>query len=164
MLPLRHLLLLCISLAACTPSTTFGRIDIAYHPSRSIYDPSDRIVGSAVEARDADVGTLEQADGHYVGELELKGDRGLSIATTNGPANLVGRASIEAAARGATHLVLLSGDKRVESKATESGYDDAIATQVVVAKFALYRVEHDRWRELPEPLRPHSPEPIEVRN
>lgn len=53
----------------------------------------------------------------------------------------VGVASHEAAAHGATHLLSFGP-----------------------ARFALYRVEHDRWRELPASLRPRSPEPVEARN
>jgi hypothetical protein len=156
--------------AACSPSTTFQHVDVAYTPSASVHDQPERLVGSAVEYRQVDLAALTRVDGRYLGEIVLRGSRGNAQTSASGPANLLGRASLEAAAHGATHLMLVAGDAHEETTRTEGAtitdrgvYPFAARTtdSVVVARFALYRVEHDRWGELPEGLRPRSMEPVE---
>lgn len=135
----------------CSPATTYNRgIDVSYHPSAAA-DGGGRLVGSAVSLNDdADARVLRGAGGVYLGELEV-------VASRSGPevgaggASLVGRMSLEAATRGATHILL-------SSSSVEHGFERAGTTSYPVARtrvrFVLFRVEAAVWSQLPERLRP----------
>jgi hypothetical protein len=161
-------LILVFSLAACAPSTSFQHVNVAYQPSANLNAPEKRLAPSAVTFAESDADAIKQAGGIYLGELELRGSRGAMEAQQSGPTNLVGRASLEAAERGATHFMLLSGDTHIESHATSgvaftpNGPAPTVSStseQIVVARFALMRVEPEHWKDLrvtlrPEPLQP----------
>lgn len=154
--------LLVLSLAACAPATSFQHVDVAYQPSANVTAPEQRLAPSAVTYSEGDVDAIKQAGGVYIGELELRGTRG-DMAQRSGATNLFGRASLEAAQRGATHFMLLSGGSHIERHTstgavfTPDGPAPTVSSsseQIVTARFALMRVEPNRWNDLRAPLRP----------
>lgn len=149
--------------AACSPATSFQHVDVAYQPSANVNVPERRLAPSAVSFAESDTDAIEHAGGVYLGELVIRGSRGALASQRSGATNLLGRASLEAAQRGATHFTLLAGDTHVEHHSsggvvfTSQGADPTVSSsseQVVVARFALMRVEPDRWSELKASLRP----------
>ena len=152
-----------ISLAACAPSTSFEHVDVAYQPSANMHERETRIAPSAVTISESDVDAIKEAGGVYLGELELRGERGAAATQQSGATNLVGRASLEAAARGATHFMLVAGGSHVEHHVSPgAGFSpdgptttvSSTSEQIVVARFALMRVEPAHWNDLKAALRP----------
>lgn len=152
-------------LAACSPSTSFQHVDVAYQSSANVTALEKPLAPAAVSIAESDAEAIERAGGIYLGELDLRGSRGAMSAQQSGPANLVGRASLEAAERGATHVMLLSGDTRIETHSsngfafTPQGPSPTVSSsseQIVVARFALMRVEPAHWSDLRASLRPQS--------
>ncbi|MGH7283138.1 MAG: hypothetical protein ACRELY_16555 [Polyangiaceae bacterium] len=160
---LTSFLFLISSLAACAPATSFQHVDVAYQPSANVHAREERLAPSAVTISDSDVDAIQKAGGVYLGELELRGERGELASQQNGPTNLRGRASLEAAQRGATHFMLLTGGAHIE-RHTSAGFTyspqgpsptvSSSSEQIVTARFALMRVEPDHWNELRAALRP----------
>jgi hypothetical protein len=158
-------LLFVFSLAACASGSTFQKVDVAYQPSANVHAREQRLAASAITFSESDADAIESAGGVYLGELDLRGSRGVLESQQSGATNLVGRASLEAAQRGATHFMLLSGDTHIESHAasgvafTAQGPAPTVSSsteQVVVARFALMRVEPDHWNALRASLRPEA--------
>ena len=155
---------LVFSIAACTPGSAFQQVDVAYQPSAKVDTPEQRLAPSAVTFSESDLDAIKKAGGVYLGELDIRGERGIAAGSQqNGPTNLVGRASLEAAQRGATHFMLLTGGERMQGTGasgvaftsdgpapTASGAID----QIVFARFALMRVEPAHWTDLRAGLRP----------
>jgi len=154
-----------LALAACAPNTSFQHVDVAYQPSANVQALENRLAPSAIAFAQSDADTIERAGGVYIGELDLRGSRGAMEAQQSGPTNLVGRAALEAAERGATHFMLLTGDTHIE-RHTSSGVAftpqgpaptvSSTTEQIVVARFALMRVEPDHWHDLRVGLRPDT--------
>ena len=161
-------LLFVLALAACAPNTSFQHVDVAYQPSANVRAPENRLAPSAITFSEGDTDAIERAGGVYIGELVVRGSRGPMEAQQSRPTNLVGRASLEAAQRGATHFMLLAGDTHIERHTsngvafTPEGPATTVSStteQIVVARFALMRVEPEHWDDLrvalrPEPLPP----------
>lgn len=121
-----------------------------------------RLTSSAIAYSDADADALKGAGGVYLGELDVYGVRGGLESGGAGPMNLSGRASLEAAQRGATHYMLMSGGvARINSGNTVvvSRYGATTmphTEQQVTARFALIRVDREHWQDLPASLRPNT--------
>ncbi len=146
---------------ACGPTTSFDHIAINYQPSPNVTTQLTRVTSEAVSYSDTDVKTLNEAGAVYIGELDLEGVRGGLASGGAGPANLSGRASLEAATRGATHYMLLGGNvERGPSGHTvvvvteRSAFATNPQQQEVTARYAMLRIEPDHWATLPAPLRP----------
>lgn len=148
---------------ACGPATSFDRVAINYQPSANVTTQLPRITSEAVSYENADLSTLNAAGAVYIGEIDLRGERGDGpINGASGPANLIGRASLEAAQRGATHYMLLAGD--VEQKpgpqtvvvTQHAAFASNNMEQEVTARFAMLRIEPAQWATLPAALRPQT--------
>jgi hypothetical protein len=154
-----------LAVVGCAPSTTFQNVEVAYASADPAHEPPTRLVGSATEVRETDSTELERVHAAYLGEMDLRGLRGQKTSSS-GPEDLAGRASLEAAARGATHFVLVAGDAHSESHALSGvvlaprGGAVAVGSQtdhVVEGRFLIYRVAPDAWSDLRSDLRPTSP-------
>ncbi len=146
---------------ACGATTSFDHVAINYQPSPNVTTPFARVTSEAVTYAEPDRKTLDAAGAVYLGVLELRGDRGL-VSGGAGPTNLTPRASLEAAALGATHYMLVSGDlQRVSGPQTvvvtsRGGYASSSQVQEVTARYAMLRIEPAHWADLPAPLRPQT--------
>ena len=148
------------SSVACAPATTFANIAVDYRPSPSVTGVYSRVTGSAITFAESDKAALDQAGAVYLGEIEVHGVRGGLVSGGAGPANLTGRSSLEAAQRGASHFILLTGDVQRITTGTDvvvtryGAYAAPRTEQDVTARYALLRVEPGHWQELPPALRP----------
>ncbi|MEO7109960.1 MAG: hypothetical protein ABI183_05955 [Polyangiaceae bacterium] len=153
---------LLIFATACGPATSFDHIAIHYQPSPNVTAPLTRVTSEAVSYSDSDLKTLDAAGAVYLGEIELRGDRGGLVTGGAGPTNLTGRASLEAAARGATHYTLVAGDmQRVSGPQTvvvtpQGAFVTNNQQQEITARYVMLRIEPDHWAALPAPLRPQT--------
>lgn len=151
------------STAACG-YRSFDHVDSAFHASanaRSQYMP---VTEAAIEYDATAADALKDADGVYLGEIELKGFR-KGAGNHEGPHSptMLGRAAREAAAVGATHFMLVRDDAHTETE-TQSGFAIGArgpmyvrtesSQQIVVGRYALVRVEPGSIATLPPALRP----------
>lgn len=157
------LLACCFAVAGCH-YRSFDHVDASFHLSanaRSQYMP---VTDAAREYDASAASALDEAGGVYLGELELKGVR-QGHGNHEGPHSpaMLKRAAREAAAVGATHFMLVRDEahtdtERSEGVAVGAGHPMFVATesnqQVVVARYALVRVEPARFEALPPALRP----------
>ena len=156
-----------LAFVACAPSTTFNRgINVDYRPSGEAKDQA-RLVGSAVPIAIADKATLTGMGAVYLGELEMRAERDDNLTGgSSGAKNLEGRASLEAAQRGATHFYnseskidkQMSTGSSTSSSALLLGRNGQAAdrVQVLTVRYALYRVEEDKWAGMTQELRPDA--------
>jgi hypothetical protein len=143
---------------------------------------SDPATRDAVRFYEGDKATLSKVGAQYVGELELDANQRVAFPGFSKKPNantLAQRAAYEAAKVGATHYVLVEAgtdvnEYQVTPQQTEtesvSGYDangrkvtqsvtthhdaKSIRTETPRGRFALFRVDPQRWNELPPALRP----------
>lgn len=136
----------------------------------------------AVRFYEGDKATLSKVGAQYVGDLELDANQRVAFPGFTKKPNgemLAQRAAWEAAKVGATHYVLVEAgtdvnEYQVTPQQTEtesvSGYDangrkvtqsvtthheaKSIRTETPRGRFALFRVDPQRWNELPAALRP----------
>jgi hypothetical protein len=139
-------------------STTFDRgATSTFHPRAAEHA---RLVDSAIEVRDAaDLPSIEQADGVYLGDLDVDAGR-TSIAQTLGPNesedSLKGRVSLEVASRGGTHFHAVAFETESGGAAASPRYGKGQIQRVHV-RYAIYRVEPLGWPKLDAKYRPEHP-------
>lgn len=157
-------------------------VDVSFTPYSAVR--SEKATEQAVRFYEGDKSTLSKAGAQYVGELELDAHESVAFPfnkkkKTNIGDILSGRAASEAAKVGATHYLLVETGVDVneyqvtpEQEETQQvqGYDQhgrkvtnsvttkheakSIRTESPRGRFALFRVDPNRWNELPAPLRP----------
>lgn len=157
-------------------------VDVNFTPYSAVR--SEKATEQAVRFYEGDKSLLSKAGAQYVGELELDAHESAAFPfkkkrKQNIGDILSGRAASEAAKVGATHYLLVETGVDVneyqvapEQEETQQvqGYDQhgrkvtssvttkheakSIRTEAPRGRFALFRVDPDRWNELPEPLRP----------
>lgn len=157
-------------------------VDVNFTPYSAVR--SERATESAVRFYEGDKQTLAKAGAQYVGELELDAHESVAFPFNKKKKKnigdlLAGRAASEAAKVGATHYLLVEtgvdvNEYQVTPEQTEteqvSGYDrngrkitnsvttkhdaQSIKTEAPRGRFALFRVDPNRWSELPQQLRP----------
>lgn len=151
----------------CSPATQYNKgIEMSYHPSAKA-DAQERLVSSAVELnQDSDQALIKQAGALYLGELEVIAAKNSGFASSGQGAKkgLSGRVSLEAANRGATHFYLAAS--KVEHTVQQSsgphigigGAGSSSSEQVAKthARYVLFRVEQDKWSELPKEYQPEA--------
>jgi hypothetical protein len=126
-----------------------------------------RLVDKALMAYADDIARLKELGGEDLGMIVVRGN---GAAT---PSELRERAMIEAAVRGATHLLI--GGEQVDSEvvtlrgpsAVTSRYGDTLVTTTQPEQkatinrhsggYEAIRVDPERWSELPDGLRPVRP-------
>lgn len=148
--------ILAFTCVACGPKTAYNRgLSFEYHPAGATVDPS-RAVGSAIELTESDRARLARLQPAYLGELSVEGERS-GLQSSEGAGNVKGRVSLEAAARGATHFILLGSDVARRNEAV-GGYPGSrpVMQQVTItrARYGLYRVDPSMFAKLPARLRP----------
>jgi hypothetical protein len=159
-----------------------ANVDVNFTPYSAVR--SEKSTESAVRFYEGDKTLLSKAGAQYVGELELDAHESFSSPFGKRKKQNVGdllshRAAAEAAKVGATHFLLVETGVDVneyqvapEQEETQQvqGYDQhgrkvtnsvttkhdakSIRTEAPRGRFALFRVDPDRWNDLPTQLRP----------
>jgi hypothetical protein len=159
-----------------------ANVDVNFTPYSAVR--SEKATEQAVRFYEGDKQTLSKAGAQYVGELELDAHENVAFPFNKKKKGsigdlLSGRAASEAAKVGATHYLLVETGVDVneyqvtpEQEETQQvqGYDQhgrkvtnsvttkheakSIRTESPRGRFALFRVDPNRWSELPNQLRP----------
>jgi hypothetical protein len=157
-------------------------VDVNFTPYSAVR--SEKATENAVRFYEGDKTTLSKAGAQYVGELELDAHESVAFPFNGKKKKNIGdilsnRAAAEAAKVGATHYLLVETGVDVneyqvapEQEETQQvqGYDQhgrkvtnsvttkhdakSIRTESPRGRFALFRVDPNRWNDLPTQLRP----------
>jgi hypothetical protein len=162
-------------------SNGHSNVDVNFTPYSAVR--SEKSTETAVRFYEGDKALLSKAGAQYVGELELDAHESVAFPFNKKKQNvgniLSGRAASEAAKVGATHYLLVEtgvdvNEYQVAPEQEETnqvqGYDQhgrkvtssvttkheakSVRTASPRGRFALFRVDPNRWNELPAQLRP----------